>query len=512
METGQTRVYRYGALPACDAIRRQMRLGHEYYNELVEAENARRQKAWGAEYPPPPPHPRESKTDPACKCAACKAHWKAIRDRVCEQPPLDLRPLRARAVKRGLYNGTYLLIEQAFSAAWKKTNPARRVSFRSWRKGAICGVQIQKDYRERGRTDTLYRIADAPDPRKGRRARNGRGRKTLQIRVGSDNKRKPIMSEPIRFEKHRMMSGEIVWIQVVLRYRADREIWSVNFVCKGVEARTDEATEGVVAVDVSWRKLPDGSWRLGWARDDQGQTHELKLPETWAERTHRADGIRKVRDKRLVELQAADPRFVAAKSCRGVKRIVGKLKAAGHDPGQEIIDWLKRDRHLWQYEVGCRRRSHARRRDALANWVRMLRRRYAVVVIKDSVHKEMKEGKNKEKLHRPARRQGHHAAPGETVEKLCAVFGRKTGVELVSAKDTTNTCPFCTHVNDHGPERVVVCESCGDERDRDEISTRNMLTAYANGNSWKPTARKTTARFAKRHRSDGDGPKASATV
>lgn len=36
-----TRVYKYGARPAGDDVRAQMVLGRRYYNNLVEAENAR---------------------------------------------------------------------------------------------------------------------------------------------------------------------------------------------------------------------------------------------------------------------------------------------------------------------------------------------------------------------------------------------------------------------------------------------------------------------------------------
>lgn len=494
-ESTTTRVYRYGARPGCDGIRDQMRLGHQYYNQLVEAENARRAQAWGAESPPPPPHPK-AKDEANCKCAECKAHWKTLRDRYRAIPPLDLKPLRKVAVEGGLYFGTYLLIEQAFSAAWKKTRPLHRVRFKSWRKGAVAGVQIQKSYQDHGRTNTLYVLERAPDPRKGRRAKNGLGRATVKIRIGSDEQRRPMFSEPLRIEQHRPLEGVVTWVQVVLRYVADREVWSINFVCTNVSKRTDSTREGIVAVDVSWRKLSDGSWRLGWARDDRGNESQLLMSERWAECAKRADEIRQVRDKRLLALKAIDARFANIRSPRGVARLARKLDS----PGEHVLAWLRRDRHLWQYEVGCRRRSHAGRRAELQKWARKLRHQYAIVVLKDSSHKQMKEGEKKKQLHKPARRQGHHAAPGETVEVLCRVFGRDEGVALVSAVHSTNECPRCGHTNDHGPERVIVCESCGDERDRDEVSTRNMLKRYAVGEYWKPTARKTAARFMKRHK------------
>lgn len=468
------KVFKFGALAACDGVREQMRLGRMYYNRLVEAENERRKAAWGGDHPPPPPHED-------CKCGECKAHWKAIRAAVRAAPPLDLKPFRSES---GLYWGTYLKIEEAFKAAWTKTSSLHKVRFRSWRQGDLIAVQIQK-----GKNSAFqYRVCKVDDPRTGRRAGQ---RHTLQIRIGSDH-RKPVWSEPIPFTRHRPIEGEVTWAIVTRGYVADREVWSVQFVCRGAFEHSGNATRGVVAIDVGWRLMPNGQTRIAFARSDQGDEFELLMPERWGGISKHADGIQSVRDTRVVELKARDPRFSAVRSPAGVVRVVHRMEA----PEQELIDWVKRDRHLWQYEAGTRRRSVARRRNDLRVWLRMLRNKFATVIIKDSSHKEMKEKKT---LHRPARRRGHHAAPGEVIEEIIRYFGRDDGTELVSGVHTTNTCVACAHVNNHGPELIVVCEQCGATDDRDRVSTRNMLDDYAYGASKKPTARKTTARFAKRH-------------
>jgi len=463
-----------------------MRLGHRYYNTLVEAENLRRKEIWGGDAPPAPPHPAE-KDKPPCRCVECQAHWKALYAKARETPPLDLKPFRAAAVAGGLYWGTYLLIEEAFSSAWKETKVTHSVSFRPWRKGQVAGVQIMRAVHDRNEGISMYRIESAPDHRTGRRAGQ---RATLRLRVGS-NGRDPVWSEPVPFERHRAIEGRPTWVKVRLDFVADREVWTVHVVCADVSA-VQGASRGVVAVDIGWRKIGD-EWRIAYARDDRGETSELRMSARWAELAIRADKIRSHRDTRLVELQKVDDRFARCKAPSGVARVAAKLE----DPGEEILAWLRRDRHLWQYEAGCRRRSKNARRDAMRVWARRLKDSYRTVVLKDTGHKKLKE---KSDLPRPARRQGHHAAPGEVVDYLCQIFGRDEGVAIVPAVDTTASCVCCGHVSEQDAGLWVRCEQCGDERDRDLASTENMMMLYGDGNVTKPTARKTTAKFAKRHK------------
>lgn len=476
------RVYRYGA--RADSIgpqlRDQMDLGHRYYNRLVEAENARRREAWGCDRPPAPPHDD-------CACDDCCAHWQSVRKTVKEAGWLDVKPLRAEAVEAGLFWGTYLVIEQAFKAAVQKTDLLRTVRFRSWRQGAQAAVQIQKGVKGQ----RWWRLTPQADGRQGRRSRGQRGRYLVQIRIGSDG-REPVWSEPVRIERHRLHEGRVVWVRVVTTWVGDRERASVQLVCR--ECDEKHHGEGAVAVDASWRKV-DGHLRLAWARDDDGDETVLTLPREWLERGKRADRIRAARDRLLNRLIASDERFSRVRSQRGAARVIGQLDNA--DVTDTMRVWLKRDRHLWQYEVGCRRRSVARRRDAMRKWVADLRSRYRTVVVKDTSHKLIKEQAREAKvLHQAARRQGHHGAPGELIELLRREMAN---LVIISAPYTTQACLECGHETEHGQETLVTCESCGAVDDRDRVSTENLLRRYRAGEGGEPTARKAAARFAKRH-------------
>ena len=501
-----TRVYKFGARSPGEAtlLRAQMKLGREYYNALVEVENKRRQKAWGAETVPAPPH-EDCKLP---KCLECRDHWRAIRKRVRDEPLIDFKPLRAEFADRGLYWGTYLCIEDAFARAWKDRDSLRLVKFRSWRHGGIAGVQIQKATWQRSMGTTMFETASAGDTRTGRRARFG-GRRVARLRIGSED-RAPLWCEDVPYEQHRAIEGRVTWVKIAMKYRGDREIWSVTFTCSDVPERpaSDEAARGVVAVDVGWRRIDD-DLRIAYARSDQGVVSELRMGPRWRELWERADRIRGHRDDHHNELLASGVEVPGqSRSANGLRSDIEKLIAAGENVGPELLAWMHRDRHLAQYETGCRRRSVDCRTDAMRKWARELRRTYATVVLKKTSTKKQKETAKENGLVPPARRQGQHAAPGEVLEYLTTTFGRDRTF-LVKSKDTTNQCCRCGHVNNHGPETIITCEQCGDAIDRDEASTQNMMELWVASECEEPTARKTTARFVKRHRKEGSPDNAS---
>jgi hypothetical protein len=480
-------------------MRKQMKLGREYYNALVEAENKRRQAAWGAESVPAPPHDD-------CKCAECKAHWAALHASCRASKPLDVKPLRTEFAAKGLFWGTYLCIEDAFARAWKTRNKFKLVKFRGWRTGGVIGVQIQRSTWDRRGTHAWYRINHAEDARTGRRASNGAGRRTVEIRLGSD-KGKPLWSEPIPIEKHREIEGRVTWVKAQYAYRDGKELWSVTFTCADVPERTDEAKRGVVAVDVGWRQV-DGSLRIAYARGDQGDIDIFEMGPRWLERIARANRIRGYRDTNLNELKKAYPDFANLQSSASARGKITELLAGGL-VDETLATWADRDKHLSDYESGCRRRATAAREDAMNNWARRLRRRYATIILKKTATKKMKETAIADGMHRPARRQAHHAAPGEVIDYLISVFGRESeNVFLVPAPHTTNGCPACDHVNDHGAETVVCCEECGTSFDRDAASTLNMMSLWILGECEPPKARKTTARFAVKHKQEDASPAA----
>lgn len=488
-----TKVFQYGALPAMidGNIRQQMKLGRNYYNKLIEEENNRRKSIYGGNTPKPP-HEHENKKE-IKECKECQSYWKELRDKYYNTEPLDLKPLRAEAVQNGLYWGTYLIVEESFSAAWKKTNCFQLLRFRSWKQGGYAGVQIQKV----NDPTTKYKIERAYDPRIGRRKGQ---RHTIQIRVGSTNNKKPIWSDAIKFEMHRPIQGRVTWIKICMHYRGNKEIWNVNITCTDIPDRIDSAKTGVVALDVGWRVLKDKSIRLAFATGFDNKEYEFTMHSTWRELQTRADNIRGYRDNRLNELKSINSKFSCIKKPGNVKKYAIKQDIYVDD----VVEWCKRDKHLEDYELGCRRRSVSVRKYAMITWMRELRRKYSHIIIKNSSHKEMKDHKKAVEagMFPIQRKNAHHGSPGEIIEEACKVFDRNTGVSVIRANNTnTIECQKCGSLMYPPDDGILaVCEQCGATEDRDRVSTRNLLYLYEQNKSEKPTARKTTARFAKRHK------------
>ena len=493
------KVYSFGARPkSIDGdLRHQMTLGRRYYNALVEAENARRQAAWGGERPPAPPHPSAPKK-PLCRCAECRDHWAAIRKAVWSSH-LDVKQIRAEWRAKGMLWCAYAPADLAFDAARKDTRPTQLLTFRSWKAGGQLRQQIMRAVWDKGFADHYYRIDAAEDHRTGRRAKRG-GRKGLSLRLGKT------WAAPVAFEQHRPLIGRVTHAGLRLWYDATgREHADVLITCADVPARDDLAERGVVAVDVSWRQV-SGGLRIAYTRDDQGHTDQLVLGPRWIYLAKHADDIQSIRQKSMNDLADHDPEFGAKRAWLEAreKRL---SPAAGRRLASQlgVLDYqaseaLAKERHLLAYETGERTHSVNARKDAVRKWARGLRRKYATVVIKDSQHKEMKEkAREKKELPRPARRQGQHAAPGEVIEVLREVFGDEN-MMLVPAENTTDTCPNCGHINDHGAETLIKCERCGVSQDRDGASTRNMMALYADGNCCAPSPRKSTSKWEKRHK------------
>ncbi|MDP2607289.1 MAG: zinc ribbon domain-containing protein [Deltaproteobacteria bacterium] len=207
-------------------------------------------------------------------------------------------------------------------------------------------------------------------------------------------------------------------------------------------------------------------------------------------RNARADRIRSTRDvmrNELLEWLGADE----SESSNLVRDRAGRLaifrgllRVVGIDTDQATIDRLQehvhRDRHLAQYESGNRRRAELHRRNEFRKFVRVLRRRYLCVMIKTDAIKEMKE---KGDLPQPARKQGQIAAPGEMLAELRSVFLDGGAIIVVEGEYTSRDCVKleCGHRNEGYAGPVLICEQCGDTRDRDEVSVENMMRLLARG-------------------------------
>ena len=505
------KVYKFGALEPTkelDAVKAQIRLGHEYYNTLVRCERDWRQAAHTQTILELGDLP--TKETPAEE----KKAWYQRRIEIYKEN----QPQRHQAMKdlraefgpsgKGLYWGTYLLIERAFDMACrppkkkkKSEQPTKppvpweeRPHFRSWQWASkLIGVQIQKGNEPRN----LFRIVDKVSGPKQTWKTTGRKSRTLMLRIGTSEDRKPIWCE-VPMKLHREIDGDVRWVSLHLRTVADRDTWTVCFSVENYPSRATEKNDSVAAVDIGWTFQDDQSIRIAHVIIDtighSRHSEDVFLPPTVWNRYKRADDIqarRKLRFNQLLEVHGEDLRALGVtmtpKSVRHLLRQLGDAERPDW-----LSDWLRRDKNLWRREAYVRRKATNTRRKEMELLVARLRA-YKTVIVEDIDWKALKEEKD---LWPEVRNRGFMSAPGE----LSALLKEIPGAVIAMGAYSSLRCSACGHTNDSVGAHVAVCERCSDERPRRDRACRNLLKDHKLGKTKlvkKEGARKTRSRFAK---------------
>lgn len=462
-----TKVYKYGLLPpttGAEVVNDQLWKAHRYKNKLIEIERER----------------RESVVQDAPKDVKDVAKDLA-----------KLKSVAARA-ECDVYWGTYLQIEDAVSRAIRTTKggPPR---FQSWTGEGLLAVQIQKGVQK---TDTLYRIEDAPDPRTGRRAGQ---RKVLWLRVSSDDGKPVWATFPLTL--HRPLPARPVWVKVTRRRVANRYVYEAHFTVVISDPEREETDRGVVAIDIGWRKMPDGMRVATW-RGSDGEIGELELPTSIGERLGKADHIRSVRDtlknevqtKLVAMLPAIQDVAVGASWSERQRKSIDKLASWKRqelfvrlfyawkkvsEPPEFFADWVKRDRHLWQYETGCRLGGLRHRDDIYRNFACRLASRYTDVVLEDIDLREIAEyDEGETEWDKAAPSQRFIAGHSIFRTALRNAFASRGGVTIeVPSADTTRVCGFCGYLNESQRSLMITCTGCGAQYDQDHNATKNILAS-----------------------------------
>ena len=449
------------------------------------------------------------------------------------------RALRSEAVKNGLYWGTYLLVEAAMDAAAKKTRKEHslphfrdRPSQSAFWIGGRVGVQLQGGLPVPDAltcTDTRLRIEVLDDAEwfrrrgKGNLGNDGKSRPVRQpgssrsktgrrnmrfgagyqraiahFRVGS-NGRLPIFAEiPILLDRPLPVDGVIKWAWIFAREIGPRIEWSVQLTVVLPDVVANDAPAERVALNLGWRRLPNGEIRVGYVVGNDGYEEEIRVPSDVATRIEHADSIVSIIDRSrdemiarlcaFAEMEKASEGFCRAVAhapkWRGRERLLALRSRWGIVPvGEEdelvraLDKWILRDRHLWFWAADERTAIMRRRLQAYREVAARLATRYGEVIITDMIisdfaeQPEAAEGARSEG--REQRRQRMIAAPAELRKSVKEAFtSRGRGVCEKKAVDYTRTCDGCGVVASKSDESFrisvrVTCGTCGQVRDQD---------------------------------------------
>ena len=349
-------VYEYGLLPPSvgqDVVIQQIRAAHNYYNELIAIERARREayqqtmlqvgdiaalaaevdvldaqkEAGRAEIQAMKGSsglPADIKTKRKALQAVIavlkekRATLKELKREQRENPQIKAQLVaqqetaleKGRAARKasGVYWGTYLCIEAAVQQACKNPAPPE---FHRWTGEGMVGVHIQgKDmpaldvFHPNG-TVWMRPVPDAAfDPTVPKGQRKKLSRTVLTMRVQSDDKRNPIWAEwPMILHRPFPKGADIKWVKVFCTKHADWVRWTVQFTLGVPEVAVATGTK-MVGIDLGWRKQ-GMDLRAAYWHDTEGKSGEFRLPASIQERAEKADEIRGYRDRDLDALKVA---------------------------------------------------------------------------------------------------------------------------------------------------------------------------------------------------------------
>lgn len=543
-----TAVYEYGIpfdpVDGAEFVDEQISLAHRYYNQLIELERGRREARLGAQREDAEIGPlieleelldaavaagdddSRASRDDARKAlkAAKKASLLRLKPVYDEIDAAHSDAKNAARAECGVYWGTYGQIENAVDAAAKAVPMYTMPSFRRWTGEGMVAVQFQrrtKPVRLQPTDETIFHenslLSIAPvDPaawsKETPRGERGRlARTAFTMRVGKNQGE----MATFRMIMHRPLpTGCRITGAKVIRRRVDDRRHRFRYVLQ-LTVETDRVerhplldcadSAPMVAVNLGWRALPDGSLRVAtWVGSD-GRTGTLELGrEEYRDHIERAEGVRSRRDMRLDELKVGltgykerilnDYGMDVSRSKSFEKfhslhwRVSRDYTESGDDELRVILDalepWHHSDRHRWQYERGADNGARRFRREKYRLLAAQLAKDYPVVCVESWDMRPVVTDEDRLPGPSAARVEG---APSEARAILRNTASREGCVVLSqpakSVALATQTCHLCGYGAKKGERWDAAksldhtCEGCGETWNQDVNFCRNILAA-----------------------------------
>lgn len=428
--------------------------------------------------------------------------------------PLEAAAIVARKAARkqivadGLHWGSYTQIEQAR----KKDRTGRPPKFKRFEGFGKVAVQFQGGATVQELTsdqDTRLQVSwDGHEVTTSQKCPWRHGK----IRVGSDANRKPEwLGFDVRLSRPLPEGCLVKWAWLVAQRVGTTTKWYLQFSIHLAETTPKPhlaGSKGLVAIDVGWRRRPNGDLRIAYWRGDDGAEGEVVIPQSRVTGYRKADSIQSIRQQlfnqtkdtlvawikkqrdTIPEWFNKETQYIHTWAAQArLAALILRWKDRRFSGDEQIFDilnrdrdaWRKRDKHLLQWEAFQRFNYQNWRKNYYRDIARELASKYRHVVIEDVnwTHIAQREDcLTEEAEYERQQKLGwkDEAAVSHFNAACNMMFGT---VRRTEANRTTMDCHECGETCKFDPKILHhTCEHCGARWDQDANAARNILMRH----------------------------------
>ena len=414
----------------------------------------------------------------------------------------------------GVAWGTYNLI--AASVQQSSKDATLDPEFKHYDGKGRIGVQIQGGMSVSDlATDTQLQIA-MPDLHDGLTRGEWRrnSRTTVKMRVGSDDRRRPIWAE-FPAVIHRLLPDDarIMGAVITRRRLGVFRRWSYEL-CISCESNKFSKTssspeqQGIAAVNFGWRQFEDGL-RIATINNNTAGIEEVRLPSKITDRFTKCDDLRSIIDTQFNTIRTTLTAWLNApgsnapewliksleylhlwKQPERLDRVVGNWAglrfASDADVFPLLAEWRAKWRHLTEWMMRNRRRGLNMRKDFYRTTAARIAQHTSRLVIETfNVRRVAVLPKPEEETTGgPEARHNRFLAAISEFRNCLLLAASKyhCAVDIVEPTNNTRRCNVCGKLLDWDPAKEIVhnCPDCS-TWDQDVNNTNNAMARVASG-------------------------------
>jgi hypothetical protein len=339
-------------------------------------------------------------------------------------------------------------------------------------------------------------------------------RTQCRIAVASATNRKPVwLTLPVIFHRPLPLDSDIRNVTVRRELLAGKAHWKMCITVR-IGAVKKATSTLACALDIGWRKRPDGSIRVAYLVDEHNHTEELLLPSGDMDQFRKLDDLKSIMEnnfnairntlatglKALTDVpQPLRDEFQQIVKWRSPGRLVHAMNiwVDNRFEGDQVLwdavqHWyhgarVKPDlhwnghRHLYLWWVNLNDQLQRKRREQYRVFAAGLARKYGKIFLEEFDLRNVAKTPEPERdldHDKEARYQRTKAATSvlrSAIQNVCSREGLT--LDKIDSMQTTHECPVCgSYINfDAAKNLMCRCDSCGGLFDQDYIGAKNVL-------------------------------------